>query len=148
MSNFESFYKNFSSFLSQLNYKNSYIKERILSILYQSQSHLSAAQIQQIFSQKYGETISLTAIYGFLNFLDECHLTNTYEIDGVQKYELNLKSHHDHLICEKCHKVISFSDETIESRQDEICAKHGFVCKSHSMIIYGICAECSSIKNN
>lgn len=142
MNNFDNFYKNFSTFLNELNHKNSYIKERILNILYQSNIHLSANEIKQKFQKIYKENISLTSIYGFLNFLDECHLTNAYDKNGIKKFELNLSAHHDHLICEKCHKVISFRDEIIEIRQDEICKSRNFECKSHSMIIYGICKNC------
>lgn len=142
MDNFDNFYKNFSNFLSELNHKNSYVKERILRILYQSDRHLSAHEIQTIFRKNFKENISLPAIYGVLNFLFECGLTNSYDEDSTRKYELNLGAHHDHLICEICHKVVAFSDEIIEARQDEICDKHGFSSISHNMILYGICDQC------
>ncbi|CAD7287771.1 Ferric uptake regulation protein [Campylobacter majalis] len=143
MQNFENFYKSFSSLSNDLNHKNSYIKERILNILYFSDTHLSANEIQAIFRKNYRENISLPAIYALLNFLDECKLSNVYIDNGVRKYELNLKTHHDHIICEKCRKAISFCDEVIEKRQHEIAYANGFELVGHSMILYGICSECS-----
>ncbi|WP_169763946.1 Fur family transcriptional regulator [Campylobacter mucosalis] len=142
MNNFDNFYKNFSAFLSELNHKNSYIKERILNILYTSEKHLSANEIQLEFQKRFKDKISLPAIYTLLNFLDECHLTNTYEDNGIKKYELNLSSHHDHIICEKCQKVIEFHDDVIEEQQENIAKAKGFEIKTHSMILYGICDEC------
>ncbi|QKF92362.1 Fur family transcriptional regulator [Campylobacter sp. CCUG 57310] len=142
MQNFDKFYSKFSAFLKDFNYKNSIQKERILKILYVSDEHLSAADIKAIFKDEFEESISLTAIYQFLNFLEEIALAISFEKGGVKKFELNLKSHHDHIICIKCGKVASFYDETIERRQDEICKEREFKNEGHTMILYGVCAQC------
>ncbi|MCD8214000.1 MAG: transcriptional repressor [Campylobacter sp.] len=142
MENFDRFYKRISSFMSEFNHKNSSIKEKILSILYRSQKHLSAHEIQADFTKIYGQNISLPTIYALLNFLDECRLCDIYDDDGIKKYELNLKSHHDHLICEKCGKVVEFHDDDIERRQDKICEEKNFEVITHTMILYGICGDC------
>ena len=142
MQNFSKFYENFAKFMSEFNLKNSYIKEQILSILYKSDEHLSAQEIKDEFNKIYKQDVSLPTIYGLLNFLSECSFTNQYEEDGTAKYELNLKPHHDHLICEKCGKVVSFRDEIIERRQDEICENLYFTPTAHTMLLYGICERC------
>ncbi|MBR8462202.1 transcriptional repressor [Campylobacter sp. faydin G-105] len=142
MRDFDKFYKHISDFMGKLSHKNSYIKERILSIMYLSQMHLSANEIQEKFMRLHKENISLPTIYSLLNFLDECGLADIYEQNGIKKYELSLKSHHDHLICEKCGRVIEFHDEIIEQRQDEICHKMEFNALAHTMILYGICNNC------
>lgn len=148
MDNFNQFYKIFSRFSKEFNHKNSYIKEQILSVLYLSEKHLSANEIQEVFKQRYKKTISLTAIYDLLNFINECGLTNSYDVNGVKKYELNLKNHHDHIICESCGKVVVFYDENIENRQYEICDSKNFILKDHTMILYGICADCQNKYDN
>ncbi len=142
MENFECFYQHLSSFMSEFNHKNSHIKENILSILYRSQTHLSAQDIQTEFSKIYAQSISLPTIYALLNFLDECRLCNSYDDGGIKKYELNLKAHHDHLICEKCSKVVEFHDEDIEQRQELICKEKNFEAVAHTMVLYGVCADC------
>ena len=40
-----------------------------------------------------------------------------------------------------CGKVIEFSDDSIESRQREIAARHGIRLTNHSLYLYGHCAE-------
>ncbi|QCD52758.1 Fur family transcriptional regulator [Campylobacter sp. RM16192] len=142
MQNFENFYSKFSTFLKDFNHKNSRQKEGILKILYTSEDHLSASDIQEKFYQEFKENISLTAIYQFLNFLEEIGLGISFEKSGIRKFELNLNSHHDHLICTKCGKIVSFYDETIENRQDIICENKKFKIEGHTMILYGICKEC------
>ena len=128
MKNFNAFYDKFSELLRDLGLKNSKSKERILKILFENDEHLSAKQIQSKLPIK----LSLTAIHRFLNFLCESSLALSLEEGGSKKYELNLKSHHDHLVC----------DETVEQRQDEICEKIGFLLEGHAMILYGICKKC------
>ncbi|WP_262367538.1 Fur family transcriptional regulator [Campylobacter concisus] len=113
MEDFELFYKHFNEFLKAFNQKGSEIKEQILRVLFASKSHLSAQEICQKIYETYKNEISMTSIYTFLNFLEEHHLANSFEQNGVKNYELNLKSSHDHLICEICGKVVDFEDEKL-----------------------------------
>lgn len=142
MQNFDKFYSKFSEFLRDFNYKNSAQKERILKLLYMNNEHMSAADIQELYIKSYKENISLTAIYQLLNFLEEIDLAISFEENSVKKFELNLRSHHDHLICTKCAKIVSFYDDIIEKRQDIICKENEFKIQGHTMILCGICKEC------
>lgn len=54
----------------------------------------------------------------------------------------HLGTHHDHLICTKCGKIIEFSNEDMERMQIRISAGHGFHMLQHKMEIYGICNDC------
>lgn len=144
MDNFELFYKHFKEFLEAFGQKSSELKEQILHVLFVSKSHLNAQEICQKIYETYKNEISMTSIYTFLNFLEEHHLANSFEQNGVKNYELNLKSSHDHLICEICGKVVDFEDEMIEQRQDQICSQRSFSAESHKMILYGICSDCQA----
>jgi len=141
---FELFYKHFNEFLKAFGQKGSEIKEQILRVLFASKSHLNAQEICQKIYETYKNEISMTSIYTFLNFLEEHHLANSFEQNGVKNYELNLKSSHDHLICENCGKVVDFEDEMIEQRQEQICIQSSFSAESHKMILYGICSDCQA----
>ncbi|MGP1359941.1 Fur family transcriptional regulator [Campylobacter sp.] len=144
MENFELFYKHFKEFLEAFGQKNSDIKEQILYVLFTSNSHLSAQEISSEIYKIYKNEISMTSIYLFLNFLETHHLANSFEENGVKKFELNLKSSHDHLICEICGKIVDFEDEMIEKRQEQICKEKNFKEKSHTMMLYGICSDCQA----
>ncbi|WP_462105205.1 Fur family transcriptional regulator [Campylobacter concisus] len=146
MENFELFYKHFKEFLEAFGQKNSDIKEQILYVLFTSNSHLSAQEISSEIYKIYKNEISMTSIYLFLNFLETHHLANSFEENGVKKFELNLKSSHDHLVCEICGKIVDFEDEMIEQRQEQICKEKKFSEQSHTMILYGICEDCQ-VKN-
>ncbi|RYZ84044.1 MAG: transcriptional repressor, partial [Proteobacteria bacterium] len=51
-------------------------------------------------------------------------------------------THHDHLICLTCHKVIEFENEEIERLQEQVAKKLGFKLTKHSLELFGTCAEC------
>ena len=144
MEDFELFYKHFNEFLKAFGQKGSEIKEQILRVLFASKSHLNAQEICQKIYETYKNEISMTSIYSFLNFLESHHLANSFEENGIKKFELNLKSSHDHLICEVCGKIVDFEDEMIEQRQDQICSQSSFSAESHKMILYGICSDCQA----
>jgi len=41
------------------------------------------------------------------------------------------RSHHDHLICERCGRIVEFVTPEVERLQDEIAAAHGFIMNRH-----------------
>jgi Fur family transcriptional regulator, ferric uptake regulator len=51
-------------------------------------------------------------------------------------------SHHDHLVCERCNRVIEFESREIEREQCRLCQTHRFRETSHSFVIRGICRKC------
>ena len=52
------------------------------------------------------------------------------------------RSHHDHLICERCGRIVEFVNPEVERLQDEIAAAHGFTMNRHRHELYGTCAAC------
>jgi Fur family transcriptional regulator, ferric uptake regulator len=55
---------------------------------------------------------------------------------------LNRGGHHDHLVCVRCGRVVEFFEAAIETRQEAIAREHGFTIEDHSLVIYGVCADC------
>jgi len=51
------------------------------------------------------------------------------------------KKHHDHLICNKCEKIIEFESPAIERLQEEMAARHGFTLSNHRLELYGHCID-------
>ncbi len=55
--------------------------------------------------------------------------------------------HHDHLVCNKCGKIIEFIEHRIEKLQDEVCKSKKFKPESHRLQIQGLCEDCNKIEN-
>ncbi|MGA1932481.1 Fur family transcriptional regulator [Arcobacter sp. YIC-464] len=120
-------------------------REIVLSILINAQDHLTAEEVYNEIKQQYPDTnIGIATVYRALSFLEEVDLIASinFGTDG-KKYESNAKSHHDHLICTSCGKIVEFLDDEIEKRQERIAKKNKFKITSHSMQLYGTCETCT-----
>jgi Fur family ferric uptake transcriptional regulator len=119
-------------------------REVVLSILLHASEHLTAEEVYNEIKKVFpSSNIGIATVYRALSFLEEVDLITsiTFGTDG-KKYESNSKSHHDHLICTSCGKIIEFIDEEIEKRQDKIAKRNKFKIVSHSMQLYGTCENC------
>jgi Fur family ferric uptake transcriptional regulator len=123
-----------------------YTKQReiIFETILNSDNHISADDIHSIIKTTHKEqNIGIATVYRALSFLEEAKLITSVMINGDTKmYENNLKSHHDHLVCINCDKIVEFCDDEIEARQNSIASKYGFEITSHTMYLYGLCEEC------
>ena len=119
-------------------------REIVLSVLLDAQDHLTAEEVYNEIKKEHTDSnIGIATVYRALCFLEEVDLITSiaFGTDG-KKYESNAKSHHDHLICTNCGKIIEFIDDEIEKRQDKIAKKNKFKITSHSMQLYGTCETC------
>lgn len=89
-----------------------------------------------------GEEIGLATVYRVLNQFDDAGIVSRHHFEsGKAVFELSTQHHHDHLVCLSCGKVIEFSDEVIERRQDEIASKYNIKLTNHSLYLYGHCTN-------
>ncbi len=134
----------FKTLLKDNNLKFTTQRELILRALYENEGHFTPEDIYNIIKRENPRlNIGIATVYRTLGLLEESGMVNSISFDAKgKKYELGLKKHHDHLVCIRCGRLIEFFDETIEKRQEEIAAQHGFKMLDHSMTIDGICSKC------
>ena len=116
---------------------------KVLQILEQSKTrHLSAEDIYRALSEL-GEDVSLATVYRVLTQFEAAGLIHRHHFEGGHSvFEVSEGDHHDHLICEKCRKVLEFVDELIEERQHVIAERAQFKMTDHALTIYGWCVDC------
>lgn len=134
----------FKKILKQKGLKYTEQREIVLSILLHTSVHLTAEEVYNEIKKVFpASNIGIATVYRALSFLEEVNLITsiTFGTDG-KKYESNSKSHHDHLICTSCGRIIEFLDDEIEKRQDKIAKKNRFKILNHSMQLYGTCETC------
>ncbi|WP_281950999.1 Fur family transcriptional regulator [Nitrosophilus kaiyonis] len=118
-------------------------REEILKVLYNSNKHLSPEEIYNEV-KKINPSIGLATVYRALSFLENEGLVNSISFGAEgKKYELNRGSHHDHMICLNCGKIIEFYDEELERLQEKIAKKHRFKLITHELNMYGLCEDCT-----
>ncbi len=104
--------------------------------------HITAEELHQKIAKK-NIHVGLATVYRTLNLLCEIDIGKQRYFDDKKTIYDNVsrKKHHDHLICEKCSKIVEFESPDIERLQEEMAAKHGFTLKSHRLELYGYCID-------
>ena len=120
-------------------------REEILHIFLNSPGHQNIAQIYAQVA-KVDPKIGYTTVYRTLKLLTRLGLATQRKVaDGETRYERTSEgSHHDHLICLDCGKIIEFEDQTLETLQNRIAQRYQFKPFHHRMELYGLCAHCHS----
>ncbi len=146
--NFDEFILKFRKLVRSLGLNNSNQREYVLKILFECDEHLSAEDIALKVKETYNLNIGIATVYRIISLLEEMNIIKGILIDGMDSkvYELNILSHHDHLVCVKCGKIVEFFDAELEKIQELIANENGFEMESHNMILYGICGECRDKK--
>jgi Fur family ferric uptake transcriptional regulator len=122
-------------------------REEILRIFLNSSGHKNLGQIYAQVA-KVNPKIGYTTVYRTLKLFTRLGLAAQRKwADGETQYEpTEGKSHHDHLICLECGRIIEFEDEALETLQNGIAQRYRFKIFHHRMELYGRCADCRSKK--
>jgi Fur family transcriptional regulator, ferric uptake regulator len=122
-------------------------REEILHVFLNSHGHKNLAQIYAQVVRVHPK-IGYTTVYRTLKLLTRLGLATERKFaDGETRYERASEgSHHDHLICIECGKILEFEDQALETLQDRIARRYRFKPFHHRMELYGVCSSCSSKK--
>ncbi len=126
-------------------------RQIITNILDEAKDFLSAEDISSRLKEDF-PGIGLATVYRTLGLLSEIGVVTRYEFgEGKARYELAEESgetHHHQIVCEKCFKVIRYSDfsneecEMHRKIEKSLGKKYGMKIRRHVVQYYGICDEC------
>lgn len=114
----------------------------ILEALARGRAHVSAQETYEKVVKLYPD-IGFATVYRFLRQLTEKGFVTELRMGGLPaRYELTPKSHHDHLTCSECGKIVEFENRDIEALQLLVAKNNGFQLTGHILELYGICPDC------
>lgn len=118
-------------------------RDDIAQVFFSTTRHISVEELYNEVRQV-NSRVGYATVYRTLKLLKECGLAEERHFaDGQARFEnIEDQRHHDHLICERCGRIVEFVQPRIEELQEELAQKYGFVATTHKMEIYGICKEC------
>ncbi len=118
-------------------------RETIWQEISSSTEHRDAEDIYFTLKTR-GVATSRATVYRTIEVLVRNNLVRALNIgDGRYRYENKLdQTHHDHLVCTECGKIIEFLDENVEQQQEHVARDHGFTLVRHIHQLYGVCGEC------
>ena len=126
--------------LSANGYKITPQRRLILEMLRENR-HASAEDICAVLKQK-EPNISLGTVYRNLALLMRLSIVTAVDFrDGRLRYELN-DSHHHHLICMRCGKLVEFPGCDLKNILGDAAEKVNFRVIDHSLEVFGYCGEC------
>ncbi len=135
----------FRKALKEKNLKSTAQRDDIARVFFSGHRHMSIDELYREV-RKINPRVGYATVYRTIKLLKECGLADEQHFaDGQTRYE-NADSgehhHHDHVICDRCGKIVEFSDEQLERLQEDIATRLGFVLARHRLELYGICREC------
>ena len=133
----------FSNFLKHKGLSVTKQRSLILDQVFRNHNHFEAEEIVEALKKR-ELRVSRATVYRTLTHLEDCNLIRKVDLGhGHSHYEHILgHEHHEHLYCEKCGKIIEFTDPILENRIKKISESNRFKLASHTVQIFGICKEC------
>jgi Fur family transcriptional regulator, ferric uptake regulator len=136
-----------NSYMAKKGLRSTAQRRLIIDTFFEGASHMT---IEDLLNEVRGRDkgIGYATVYRTLKLLAECGVASERRFgDGLSRYELadEASTHHDHLICVACGKIVEFEEPRIEELQEEIALRHGFAITSHKHEMYGTCPDCQQI---
>lgn len=133
----------FRKYLERRGLKLTAERQAVFDVLFVRHEHVEPDEILVRLRAK-GKKISRATIYRTLELLVDSGIVGRVRVreSGYRYERLRAGEHHDHLICIECGRVLEFFEPKIESLQDEVCERYGFLALSHSHQMRGICRQC------
>jgi Fur family ferric uptake transcriptional regulator len=92
-----------------------------------------------------GDTIGLSTVYRAVQSLvDDGELDSIRTDSGEAVYRRCSTTHHHHLVCRSCGRAVEVEGPAVERWADRVAGEHGFTAVSHTLEIFGTCADCAS----
>ncbi len=133
----------FRSYLEDHKLKMTQERREVLAEVFRSAEHFGADELHLRFVRR-NVSMSRATIYRTLDHLVKSGLVRRVYLKEKKAFYEHVygRKHHEHMICLDCGKVIEFSDDPLERRQDRVCRDLGFKPIRHSLRIVGLCSDC------
>lgn len=117
-----------------------------LELLTELANEPNDATAQELWSrlrQKPGSSLGLATVYRTLALLREHDVVDALAHHGSELcYRLCSDTHHHHLVCRDCHRVVELDNCTLDEWINRLAKQHGFNALDHSLEVEGVCADC------
>lgn len=90
------------------------------------------------------ETVGLATVYRTLQTLaDNGEVDVLRTGDGEAVYRMCSTGHHHHLVCRSCGRTVEIEGPAVERWTEKVASEHGFSEVSHTLEVFGTCADCT-----
>lgn len=116
----------------------------IIALLEEVDGFRSAQELHDELRRR-GQNIGLTTVYRTLQTLAGTELVDAVRTDTGESVYRRCAAlhHHHHLVCRQCGSAVEVSGRDVEAWATEVAARHGFSDVSHTIELFGTCADCA-----
>jgi Fur family ferric uptake transcriptional regulator len=118
-------------------------RSAVLAVLDDLEQFRSAQEIHAELGRR-GDSVGLSTVYRSLSALAADDDVDTLlRDDGETLYRrCRGATHHHHLVCRSCGATVEVDGPAVETWADTLAADHGYDEVSHTLEIFGRCADC------
>jgi Fur family ferric uptake transcriptional regulator len=114
----------------------------VLETLHNADSHISAEEIYEQVRQHYPYS-NISTVYRTLELLKKLDLVSETDFsEGCVRYHVAEKSHHHHLVCRTCGRVIDIDEAALEPLKKALLQEWDFEAQLHHIAVPGECSNC------
>ena len=128
--------------LHQLGHRLTPQRLLIVSVLQESDTHLTAENIHERICEQY-PFVNISTVYRTLEWLKKLGMvTETDMGEGSVCYHWAENGRHHHLICQKCGRVVDVDDSLPYSFKEALLDRYGFEVDLSHLAFFGRCQSC------
>ena len=135
--------RTFETYLEKKGLKYTRERKCIFAKVKSFSGHFDAEALYETL-KKGRDNIARGTVFRTIPFLLESGVIQTSVGKGKGEFfeRTDSKSHHDHILCVSCGKVIEYQCEEIEKLQEEVCKKYNVKLLFHDHKLFVRCGKC------
>jgi Fur family ferric uptake transcriptional regulator len=125
--------------LNEAGFRSGAARRQVIELLEREDCALTALEIDRRLP-----SVGRASVYRTLEQLEQLHLVHRVDVggEGVAFERDDPRGHHHHMVCERCGKLIPFSDPALERAIEEIGGRAEFEVTAHDVLLRGRCLAC------
>lgn len=130
--------------LDAAGFKRGGARRAVIDVLAAERCAVSALAIEDRLRRR-GRRVGRASVYRALEQLSELNLVQKLDLGAeTASYERTdpAGDHHHHMVCDKCGKVLPFSDRALELAVARLTGEAGFEVRDHEVVLHGACERC------
>lgn len=125
--------------LSDAGFRSGAARRQVIELLEREDCALTALEIDRRLP-----SVGRASVYRTLEQLEQLHLVHRVDVggEGVAFERNDPGGHHHHMVCERCGKLIPFSDPALERAIEKVGGRAEFEITAHDVLLRGRCSDC------